>query len=433
MASNTTTEETTLLSSIKELIERYSQQHMGWAFDPENPIVRLHEPTFGSEEIWEALESLLTTRVTMGAKSRRFEREFSDLHGFPASVMVNSGSSANLLAIAALSNPVMSDRLQPGDEVIVPALSWSTTVWPLIQHGIVPVIVDIDPVTLNLDPGAVERAISDKTRGIMLVHVYGNPCDMTAIMDIVSRHSLQLVEDCCEALGAYYGGRAVGSFGRVGTFSFYFSHHITTLEGGMCVTADQDCAEMLRILRAHGWVREADNQESYLKEYPDIDPRFLFVNLGYNLRVTELQGGFGFVQLRKLKHFVDMRRSNAHYWRSALSNLEEFFNFQEETPGSLSSWFGFPMSVKSSAPFAVGELTGFLNGRGIETRPIIAGNIAAQPALKLYPHRVVGHLPHSDHIMKNGFTFGNHQAIDDATRKYVADSVQNFAAERGLA
>ena len=419
-----------VLSSIRELIGSYSDQFIDFTFDPENPRVRLHEPTFAADEIWEALDSLLTTQVTMGQKVRRFEREFADYFGFANSMMVNSGSSANLLAIAALANPAISDPLRAGDEIIVPALSWSTTVWPLIQHGLVPVIVDIDPDTLNLDPGEVERAISDKTRGIMLVHVYGNPCDMTAIMDITNRNSLRLVEDCCEAIGAYYAGKPVGSFGIVGTFSFYFSHHITTLEGGMCTTEDSACAEMIRILRAHGWVRETVDRDSYLKQHPEIHPGFLFVNLGYNLRATELQGGFGYTQLPKLRSFVDIRTDNAKYWRRELGDLKEFFEFQEETPQGTHSWFGFPMAVKSVAPFSVGELTAFLNQRGIESRPIIAGNIAAQPAMKYYQHRVVGDLPNANHIMSNGFTFGNHQAVDHRAREYVAHTIQDFVSER---
>jgi CDP-6-deoxy-D-xylo-4-hexulose-3-dehydrase len=420
------------LASIRVLVESYCDTHLDHSFDPSNPKVRLHEPTFGSEEIWEALESLLTTRITMGEKVRRFEREFGEHFSLPNALMVNSGSSANLLAVSALSNVVTSERLRPGDEVVVPALAWSTTVWPLIQNGLVPVIVDIDPDTLNLDPGEVERAIGEKTRGIVLVHVYGNPCDMSAIMDIVDRHSLTLVEDCCEALGAYYDGRSVGSFGQVGTFSFYFSHHITTLEGGMCVTGDEDLGETMRILRAHGWVRETRNKDRYTSDRPAIDPQFLFVNVGYNLRATELQGGFGYVQLGKLEGFVNIRANNAAYWRKELGALDEVFGFQHPTPRGTHSWFGFPMTVRESAPFSVVELTGFLNDRGIETRPIIAGNIAEQPAMDLYEHRVVGDLPHSSHVMKNGFTFGNHQAVDEAAREYVVGVVQDFLAERGI-
>ena len=425
-------EKSEILTSIRQLLDSYSDRFLIEPFDPEHPIVRLHEPTFGSEEIWEALDSLLTTQVTMGAKVRRFEKEFSERYGFGSSMMVNSGSSANLLAFAALSNPAMPGRLQPGDEIIVPALSWSTTVWPIIQHGLVPVIVDIDPATLNLDPAEVEWAVTEKTRGIMLVHVYGNPCNMAAIMDTVNRHSLELVEDCCEALDSYYDDKPVGSFGRIGTFSFYFSHHITTLEGGMCVTSDDACADMIRVLRAHGWVRESGNREEYASNNPSIDPRCLFVNTGYNLRATELQGGFGFVQLDKLEKFVDVRRDNARYWKEELAPLGEFFEFQEETPGGTHSWFGFPMAIKPNAPFSVNELTGYLNSQGIETRPIIAGNIAAQPAMKLYQHRVVGGLANSNHIMQNGFTFGNHQAINHQARKYVADAVKEFVADRGL-
>lgn len=425
--------EAELFTSIRGSIDSYCERFFSRRFDPSNPQVRLHEPTFGGEEIWEALESLLTTRITMGEKVRRFEREFSSYFNFSHGLMVNSGSSANLLAISALSNTATSDRFKPGDEVVVPALSWSTTVWPLIQHGLVPVFVDIDSATLNLDPNELERAISGKTRGIMLVHVYGNACDMSAIMDIVQRHSLTLVEDCCEALGAYFKGKPVGSFGRAGAFSFYFSHHITTLEGGMCVTEDEELGEMMRILRAHGWVREVHDRERYISANPSIDERFLFVNLGYNLRATELQGGFGYVQLKKLKRFIEIRADNARYWRKELDQFGEFFEFQEETPGGTHSWFGFPMAVRKQAPFSVRELTGFLNERGIETRPIIAGNMAEQPAMKFYRHRVVGDLANSRHVMRNGFTFGNHQGVDERAREYVACVLRGFLAERGLA
>jgi len=421
-----------ILNSIKGLIETYAGESLAQRFDPANPRVLLHEPTFGSQEIWEALESLLSTQVTMGAKVKRFEKEFAEHFEFSNASMVNSGSSANLLAVSALSNPARDSRLQPGDEVIVPALSWSTTIWPLIQHGLVPVIVDIDPVTLNVDPEQIERAVSEKTKAIMLVHVYGNPCKMDEVMGIVNRRSVLLIEDCCEALGATFDGKPVGSFGVVGTFSFYFSHHITTLEGGMCVTDDGDLAELMRVLRAHGWVRETANPEAYAKEFPEIHPRFLFVNSGYNLRATELQGGFGYVQLPKLNAFVETRTDNAGYWRRELGELDEFFDYQLETLGGKHSWFGFPMAVKEQAPFKVGDLCDFLNARGIETRPIVAGNIATQPAMRYYEHRVVGDLEHTNNVMRNGFTFGNHQDVDEPAREYITGVIKEFAAERGL-
>ncbi len=420
------------LTKIKHQIESYTQLFHNYTFDPTNPSVKLHEPTFGSEEIWEAVESLLTTQVTMGAKVKEFESSFCKKFSFGNSSMVNSGSSANLLALSTLTNPALNKPLLPGDEVIVPALSWSTTIWPIIQHGLVPVIVDIDPKTLNIDPSLISGAISNKTRGIMIVHVYGNPCDMDAICDIADRNSLYLIEDCCEALGAMYKDKSVGSFGDIGTFSFYFSHHITTLEGGMCVTNNDGYAELIRVLRAHGWTREMINRDRHVQEYPDIDPRFLFINSGYNLRATELQGGFGNKQLPKLDKFISARSENAEYWRSAFSKYSEFFRFQQTTQDSLHSWFGFPMSVEDSAPFSTNQLCAFLNSRGIETRPIIAGNIAEQPAMQYYSHRIFGSLEHSDHVMRNGFTFGNHQAINGTAREYVANCLQEFITGHNL-
>jgi len=421
-----------LFSAIQRGINAYCDAYHGYAFDPQNPIVRLHEPTFGAEEINAALECLLTTQVTMGQKVRAFETGFARRHERSHGVMSNSGSSANLLAIAALANPAASDGLRPGDEVIVPALSWSTTVWPLIQLGLKPVIVDIDAATLNIAPEQIERAIGPKTRGVMIVPVYGNPCDMDAITDICARRDLVLIEDCCEALGASYGGRPVGTFGRVGTFSFYYSHHMTTLEGGITVTDDFELAELMRILRSHGWTREVEDKQRWHEVYPEFDRRFLFVNLGYNLRPTELAGAIGLMQLPKLSDFVRIRRENAAWFRKALSRFEGFFAFQSEYESGESSWFGFPLILKDGAPFHLSELITDLNAGGIETRPIICGNIARQPALQHYDHRVVGAMDNANAVMERAVSFGNHQAIDAAARQYVVDRIEGFLQERGL-
>ena len=421
-----------LLDDVRSSVDAYCAARQDFAFKPDAPAVRLHEPTFGAEEINAALECLLTTRVTMGPKVKSFERAFADKHGFAHGVMVNSGSSANLLAVAALVNPETADALKPGDEVIVPALSWSTTVWPLVQMGLVPVIVDIDPATLNIDPGEIERAIGPKTRSVVVVPVYGNPCEMDAILDVCRRHSLILIEDCCEALGAFYDGKPVGGFGRVGTFSFYYSHHITTLEGGICVTDDFACAETMRILRAHGWVREVEEPDRWFERYPDIHPHFLFVNVGYNLRATEPQGAMGSVQLAKLDGFVEIRRENAAWFRRELVPYGDFFDLQEETPKGRHSWFGFPMKVRPNVPFTVHELVAALRKANIETRPIICGNIARQPAMKLYQHRVYGDLRHASEVMDRGFSFGNHQAIDENAREYVIAQIRGFLRGRAL-
>jgi CDP-6-deoxy-D-xylo-4-hexulose-3-dehydrase len=422
-----------LFASIRDGVTAYCAATQNYAFDPQNPIVRLHEPTFGADEINAALECLLTTHVTMGDKVRSFEQAFAGAYGWQHGVMNNSGSSANLLAIAALANHATLDGLRPGDEVIVPALSWSTTVWPLIQLGLKPVIVDIDPATLNIDPQEIERAVGPKTRGVMIVPVYGNPCDMDAITEICERRDLILIEDCCEALGAFYDGTPVGRFGRVATFSFYYSHHMTTLEGGITVTDDFELAELLRILRAHGWTREVKDKTRWRDRYPHFDKRFLFVNLGYNLRPTELAGAMGLVQLPKLPEFVRIRRENAAWFARELERFAEFFSFQHEDPKGESSWFGIPVILKKNAPFTVAKLTGHLNAAGIETRPIICGNIARQPALQHYEHRIVGSLDNANRVMDRAFSFGNHQAVDAAARAYVAGQIEAFLKERELA
>lgn len=411
------------LQAVHDAVRAYCDDHFDFSFDSANPIVRLHEPTFEAEEIIAALDCLLTTRVTMGPKVVAFEKAFAEAHGHRHAVMVNSGSSANLLAIAALVNPAQPDALKPGDEVIVPALSWSTTVWPLVQFGLVPVFVDMDPDTLDMDMAEVERAIGPRTRAVMPVHVYGNPCAMDALLDIVQRHGLILVEDCCEALGARYHNRPVGSFGRVGTFSFYYSHHITTLEGGMCVTDDDELAELMRILRAHGWIREVKDRDRWLRQFPGIDPRFLFVNAGFNLRATELQGAMGLIQLPKLPGFVEGRRRSHAFFAKALEEFGGNIRVQTETPGAHSSCFGFAVTLRDGAKLDRAAITAALNAANIETRPIICGNLALQPAMQLFPHRTVGDLPHATHSMNHSFSFGNHQFVDETAGAYIVEAL----------
>ena len=421
-----------LLSAIRHAIDAYCEANHDFSFKPDQPVVRLHEPTFSADEAFACTEQFLGTFVTQGPKVKRMEQDYAATHGCSHGVMNNSGSSANLLAVAALCNPATADGLKPGDEVIVSALSWSTTVWPLIQCGLVPVVVDIDPATLNIDPAEVERAIGPKTRAVMPVHVYGNPCDMDALVDICTRRNLILIEDCCEAMGARWDDKPVGSIGRVGTFSFYFSHHISTLEGGVCVTNDFELAELMRILRAHGWIREVEDRQRYLDKYPDIDPKFLFVNVGYNLRATEVQAAMGLVQLPKLAGFVETRRRLAAFWQSRFPAWEAVMTMQQESAKAYHSWFGIPVTLKPGAPFALAELRAALEARHIETRPIIAGNIAAQPAMVLYPHRVVGALPHADHVMRHAFSFGNHQALNQAALDYVAAAIEDFLKGKGV-
>lgn len=415
-----------LKQNIFAAVKEYCDVNHNFNFNPKNPVIRLHEPTFSTDEINAFLEPMLTTHVTMGKEVRKFEEQYAKEFGHKYGVMNNSGSSANLLAVAAIANPATTNNLKAGDEVIVPSLSWSTTVWPLIQSNLIPVLVDCDPKTFNLDLNKVEAAITPKTKAIMLVHVYGNPCDMDALMALAKKHNLQVIEDTCESMGAYYKGKAVGTFGRVATFSFYFSHHITTLEGGITVTDDFELAETMRIMRAHGWTREADEHAKYVAKYPDIDPRFIFVNLGYNLRATECQARMGQVQLPKLAGFVDTRRANVETYRKNLSKYSDIFDFQHETPDARSSWFGFSIVLKKNCPFKVKEISDYMKSKNIENRPIIAGNIGYHPVMKMYEHRMAGDQSASNNIMKNGFAFGCHQSMNEEAVNYVCGHVDQF-------
>ncbi len=422
------------IQAIQQHITAYCAEHFNFGFDVKNPSVRLHEPGFGADEISAMVAQSLSTMVTMGPQVRAFEEKSAAYFDAKYALMNNSGSSANLLAVAALANPAWNDargHLKPGDEVIVPALSWATTVWPLIQHNLIPVFVDCDPATYNFDYTKLAAAITPKTRAIMLVHVYGNPCDMDIINALAKKHNLYVIEDTCESMGAKFKGHYIGSLGDVGTMSLYYSHHITTFEGGLCFTNNFALIELMRILRAHGWSREADEKEHYIQEYPDIDPRFIFINIGYNLRPTEVQAVMAMQQLPKLVQYIENRRRAHATYRTLLSKYNNYFRFQDEQEGGVASWFGFCITLKENTPFSRKELTTFLNRHNIETRPIIAGNMALHPALKMYPHRVSGTLENCNTIMNRGFAIGCHHAISEEACTYVATCMDEFMAKQG--
>ena len=413
-----------LADQIRALVSEYFAQAQPKAAGA--PRLPLHVPSYGADEVNEAIASLLTTQITMGEKVRRFETLWAEYLGVRHAVMVNSGSSANLVAAAVLVNPAFPDRLRPGDEVIVPAVAWSTTYYPLVNVGLVPVLVDVDLDTFTLDPAAVERAIGPRTRAMMPVHLLGNPCDMRALGDLARRHRLHVIEDTCEAHGARFEGRPVGTFGVMGTFSFYFSHHISTIEGGVVVTNDDLVADLSRMLRAHGWTRDVRKKPDVPN--PGIDERFLFVNLGYNFRATEVQGAFGIHQVPKLEGFIRQRRENVEDLNAALRKYSEWLM---ECPGrdgggSRSVWFGYPITVRPGAPFSRDDLTRFFESRGIETRPIMAGNFQEQPAIKLFEHRIAGPLPNSALIMRQSFFIGNHHALGESERRYVKECADEF-------
>jgi len=396
--------------------------------------VPLNAQTFGDEEIQRAIAVLRSGQVTMGAQCKAFEAAFADYLGGGEAIFVNSGSSANLLAFSALANhaaPARPDkrRFFPGAEVIVPAVTWSTTIWPIVQCGAVPVLVDSDPRTLQMDISAMRLALTDKTVAVCPVHVLGNTVPMEEVLAFAADNRLWVIEDTCEALGSSYRNRRAGAFGDIATFSFFFSHHITTIEGGMVATRDAEIAELLRCLRAHGWTRDLKRRPEIEAEYPAIDPSFLFINTGFNLRPTEINAAFGLVQLRKLDGFNERRSVIVAAWKRRLQPLiaEGALQPMQPASGADPAWFGFPVLCRDRA-FRE-DLKRLLHSRGIETRPIICGNMARQPAFAHVPHRVAGPLPGADKIMDCGLLWAAHPMLTDAEVDYVADTVLSVEAK----
>lgn len=381
-------------------------------------------PLYGAEEVSEALDCMLEQRVTMGARVEAFEHQFAEFIGSKHAIMVNSGSSANLIAVSVLCQQVVKNRLQPGDEVIVPAIAWSTTIAPILQLGCVPVLVDIDEQTLNMRPESVESARSERTKAVMPVHLLGNPVDMVPLMEAARRHGMWVIEDTCESLGSSIAGGQAGSFGDFGTFSFYFSHHITTIEGGMIVTDDQQLADLARSLRAHGWSRDMSTRGKLETANPLIDPYFLFVNVGYNLRPMESQAAFGSVQLRRLDEFNEQRRANALILEAALQKYRDRLRLVSEQRGGRSTWFGFSVILPDGATRAA--LRDHLESRKVATRPIVAGNLALQPAFRDNPHRIAGDLATATSIGERGLFIGNHPNLTPEHLQHIIRAFDDF-------
>jgi CDP-6-deoxy-D-xylo-4-hexulose-3-dehydrase len=389
----------------------------------------------GEKEIAAAKAVLDSGFVTMGKLCARFEQEFATYLGVKHAVMVNSGSSANLLALFALANPLLAPdggrrRLASGDEVIVPALSWSTTIWPVLQAGATPVFVDCNPETLQLEPAAVAAAITPKTAAIVVVHVLGGACNVAEIGQLAQARGLWLIEDTCESLGVAWDGRKVGACGDIGTFSFYFSHHITTIEGGMVVTDHPQLADLLRSMRSHGWSRAMSNADDFAAQFPDIDPRFLFVTTGFNVRPSEINAAIGLEQIKRLDGFNDRRREIAARFDRGFAGLRESGDLQlvRSDPRCLAAPFGY--AVLCRTPKARQSFRQHLEASGIETRPIICGNMVRQPAFRHLPHRVSGSLVGADRVMDCGIYWGPHPGMSDGDVD-TAIGIVNAFFERG--
>ena len=414
---------------VSDSIKREIEQHFSKPpepFVPGKTKIKLAAPQYGAGEVIDSIDSLLTTNLTMGEKVKKFEQMFAGYIGSEHAIMVNSGSSANLLALSVLTNPLYSKAIKPNSEVITPAITWATTVYPIANVGLTPVFVDVDMETFDISVQEIRKAITPKTRAIMPVHLLGNPCAMGEIKEICEDKGLMLIEDTCEAHGAEYKGKKVGSFGDAGTFSFFFSHHISTIEGGMIVTDSDEIAELARAMRVFGWVRDMKKKDSLAATTPGIDPRYLFITTGYNFRPTEIQGAFGIHQMPKLEKFIKIRQENASYWHKSLKPYGDKIAVHLERPGTRHVWFSFPITIKENAGFTRMDFTSFLEKKGIETRPVMSGNLVEQPVASHLPHRVSGGLENSRIIMRRSFFWGNHQTVGAEERKYIADCALEF-------
>ncbi|MBP1874245.1 CDP-6-deoxy-D-xylo-4-hexulose-3-dehydrase [Ensifer adhaerens] len=366
----------------------------------------LANSTWDQEE-YEALQTVIKSGMfTMGEKVSQFERAFADYVGSKYCVMVNSGSSANLLMIAALRYRSASPLL-PGAEVIVPAVSWSTTYYPLHQYGLKLRFVDIDAQTLNFDLEQLSQAITQDTKAIMAVNLLGNPNDFARIKAIIGDRDIALIEDNCESMGALYEGKQAGTFGLMGSFSSFFSHHISTMEGGLVVTDDEELFHVMLSLRAHGWTRNLPKVNRVTTDKSD-DPfteSFRFVLPGYNLRPLEMSGALGLTQLRKLPSIVDERRKNAEEFLELMRDYP-FLRVQREI--GQSSWFGFSLIVEPDSGVTRENMLHLLTEAQVDVRPIVAGNFAKNEVLKWFDYSVAGDLSNADTADKHGFFIGNH-------------------------
>lgn len=363
----------------------------------------LSNDTWGAEEL-EAAHKVMDSRYfTMGLNVKQYERDFAEKFGAKYAVMSNSGSSANLLTMAAL---LYSGRLQKGDEVLVTAVSWSTTYFPISQMGFKIRFVDINLNTLNVDVDALEDAVTPETKAVMLVNLLGNPNEFDRIKKICDKYGLIMLEDNCESMGAVFDGRCAGTFGLIGAFSTYYSHHLCTMEGGMNVTDDEELYHYMLSIRSHGWTRHLpDGSTIYRKLNDPFYESFNFIMPGFNIRPLELEAAVGIEQLKKLDAFIEQRRENARLFKDRMESETSFLT-QQETGDA--SWFGFAIILPQEIKGSRDRFTEALMANEIEVRPIVAGNFVRQKALKYLDYSISGALSNADYIHDNGFFVGNH-------------------------
>ncbi|HXI13999.1 MAG TPA: lipopolysaccharide biosynthesis protein RfbH [Thermoanaerobaculia bacterium] len=419
---------------IMQLVAEYHEAAFpAKKFIPGESPIPVSGRVFDHVDIQHLVDSSLDFWLTTGRFASQFEKEFAKLFGLRAAILVNSGSSANLVALSCLTSPRLGDRrLEAGDEVITVAAGFPTTVNPIIQNGLVPVFIDVSIPGYDVDVTQLEAALSSKTRAIMIAHTLGNPFDLDAVTAFARKHELWFIEDCCDAVGATYKGQSVGTFGDLATVSFYPAHHITMGEGGAVLTNSpllKTLAESFRDWGRDCWCEPGKDNSCGKRFDWDLgdlphgyDHKYTYSHIGYNLKATDMQAAVGVAQLQKLSGFIAARRRNFALLREGLEDLQEHFILPEPTPHSEPSWFGFPVGLRPEAPFSRDHVVRSLEGKGIGTRLLFAGNLLRQPAYKHISHRVIGTLPNSDFVMNNVFWIGVYPGLTSAMIEYMIDA-----------
>jgi CDP-4-dehydro-6-deoxyglucose reductase, E1 len=425
-------------SKIIQLVKEYAEiSHKKKEFISGKSFVPTSGRVYDFDEIQMLTSASLDFWLTSGRFNHEFEKELSKLMDIKFVTTTNSGSSANLLALSALTSEKLGDRsLKTGDEVITVAASFPTTVNPIIQNNLIPVFVDIEISTYNIDTKLIEDAITEKTKAIMLAHTLGNPFDLKKIMKTAKAHNLWVIEDCCDALGSKYDGKMVGTFGDVSTLSFYPAHHMTMGEGGAVLTNNPIIDRAIGSIR--DWGRDCFcepgvndtcgkrfqwNFEGLPEGY---DHKFIYSHLGYNLKITDMQAAVGVAQLKKVEKFIEKRKENFKWLKNNLKKFEEYFILPEAEENSEPAWFGFPITIRDNVNFTLNELNGYLFSHYVDTRPIFTGNITKQPYFKNKNFRISGELRNTDKMMEKTFWVGVYPGLTIEMMEFVVKTIGDF-------
>ena len=420
--------------------EYYTARFAHKEFVPGKSKVNYAGRVFDEEELRNAVDASLDFWLTEGRFSEDFSSKISEFLGIEHVLLTNSGSSANLLAFSALTSEKLGDRrLKPGDEVISVAAGFPATVTPIIQNGLVPVFVDLSIPTYNIDVEMLRKAITPKVRCIFLAHTLGNPFDIDAVMELAREHDLWVIEDNCDAFGSEYKGKKTGTFGHLSTISFYPAHHITTGEGGAICTNDPQLARIVRAFRDWGrdcYCAGGDNNtcgKRFSQQFGTLpfgfDHKYVYSEIGYNLKMTDIQAAIGAAQIDKLPGFCESRKAHFREWKRILGKYPGFFITPEPTDGAEPAWFAFIVTLKEGCPFKRDDLTKYLNQNLIETRNLFAGNMTKQPAYIGKNWRIADHLDKTDYIMNNTFFLGTYPGLTDEMFKYVEEKLDEFVKQ----